>query len=247
MEELTPIEEIRKLSNAQEEVMVESDIEEQVCKEQDVVISETTNQYQVQVQNNKLVDEIFKNETAIDIAKEKFNDLKNQKRLAKGMGRVVSKKANADLETADLKVDEQRVANKVEKARQRNELLECKQKRKFLKRENKHKLDMQRFEQRKEKYGDLLLRYCRKKTKNADGKWEYLKKNDEYIINMPSTFTLFWLIVFDSIVMFLNQTAEVFGSLNKIVFKVFWIILICLVLFIQPIREWILSLIGIKL
>lgn len=63
---------------------------------------------------------------------------------------------------------------------------------------------------------------------------------------MPNAFTLFWLIVFDSIVMFLNQTADIFGGLNKVVFKIFWILIIALIIFVPPVRQWLFGLIGIN-
>lgn len=237
----------RQTNNTQDDVS-EEDIVEQSCQENPVVVKEAIDKYQLETQNNKLVNTIMQNDTAISIAKQKFEELKNQKQLATKMGKVVNKKADADIETADLKVEQQRVANKVEKARQKNELLKCKNERKFLKRESKHNLSMQKFEQRKEKYGDLLLRHCRKKIKNAEGKWEYqFDKNGNAIINMPNGFILFWLIVFDSIVMFLNQTADIFAGLNKVVFKTFWIILICIILLVPAFRQWLFGLIGLNI
>lgn len=241
--DLIPMDKLREI--AQEEV------NQQSCLPNDYAVEETTDKvdaYKLQVQDNKLVNAVMENNTALELAKTKFEDIKNQKNLANKMGKVVNKKANADIESADLKVEQQRLANKVEKARQQNELLKCKQERKYLIKESKHKMTMQKFAHRKEKYGDLLLRHCRKRTKNAQGKWEFqTDKDGNAIINMPNTFTLFWLIVFDSVVMFLNQTADILSGLNKVVFKVFWALLICIVLFIPPIREFILGLIGINL
>lgn len=242
-EKLIPIEQLREIAK--------EELKEQSCQATEYAVVETTNKvdnYELQVQENKLVNAVMENDTALEIAKAKFEDIKNQKNLANKMGKVVNKKANTDIESADLKVEQQRLANKVEKARQQNELLKCQEERKYLLKESKHRLQMQKFAQRKEKYADLLLRHCRKKVKNADGKWEYqTDKDGNAIINMPNAFTLFWLIVFDSIVMFLNQTADIFSGLNKVVFKVFWVVLICLVLFVQPIREWLFGLIGINL
>ena len=240
-------ERIKALKEQKSGEMVETDIKEQSCHKQEITVAETTNNYEVQVQDNKLVNAVMENETALEIAKAKFEDIKNQKNLANKMGKVVNKKANTDIETADLKVEQQRLANKVEKARQKNELLKAKEERKYLIKEGKHKLAMQKFQHRKEKYGDLLLRHCRKKSKNAEGKWEFQKdKNGDFIVNMPNTFTLFWLIVFDSIVMFLNQTADIFAGLNKIVFKIFWVIIIALIIFVPPIRQWLFGLVGIN-
>ena len=241
------IERIKALKEQKSGEIVECDINEQSCPKQEVTIAETTNNYEVQVQDNKLVNAVMENDTALEIAKAKFEDIKNQKNLANKMGKVVNKKANTDIETADLKVEQQRLANKVEKARQKNELLKAREERKYLIKESKHKMAMQKFAHRKEKYADLLLRHCRKKVKGANGKWEYqFDKNGNAIINMPNAFTLFWLIVFDSIVMFLNQTADIFAGLNKVVFKIFWILLICLILFVPPVRQWLFGLIGIK-
>lgn len=239
-EELTPIEELREIA--------QKDIKEQSCATLPSIVTQGESQYEIQTQDNRLVNEIMSNDTALEIAKTKFEDIKNQKHLATKMGRVVNKKADTDIETANLKVEQQRLANKVEKARQKNELLKCKEERKYLLKESKHKLNMQKFAHRKEKYADLLLRHCRKKSKNAEGKWEFqTDKEGNAIINMPNAFTLFWLIVFDSIVMFLNQTADIFGGLNKIVFKVFWWALILVILLVPPVRQAIFGLIGINI
>ena len=239
-EELIPIDKIKQL--------IEKEISEQSCEETPTVVTDKESQYELQVKDNSIVNEIMTNETALSIAKEKFEDAKTQKQLAKSMGKVVNKKANADIESADLKVEQQRLANKVEKARQKNELLKCEEERKYLLKESKHKLNMQKLAHRKDKYGDLLLRHCRKKIKNAEGKWEFqTDKDGNAIINMPNAFTLFWLIVFDSIVMFLNQTADIFGGLNKIVFKVFWWALILVILLVPPVRQALFGLIGINI
>lgn len=250
MEEFNEVEELERIKAIKEQKtgeIVETDIIEQSCPEQDISVSETTNKYEIQTQDNKLVNAVMQNDTALEIAKAKFEDIKNQKNLANKMGKVVNKKANTDIETADLKVEQQRLANKVEKARQKNELLKAQEERKYLIKESKHKMNMQKFRHRKEQYADLLLRHCRKKVKNANGKWEYqFDKNGDAIINMPNAFTLFWLIVFDSIVMFLNQTADIFGGLNKVVFKIFWILIIALIIFVPPVRQWLFGLIGIN-
>lgn len=241
------LERIKELKRQRANEVQENEIVEQTCVQQSLSITPTPSDYEIQKQDNKLVSEIMSNDTALEIAKSKFSDIKNQKQLAHKMGKVVSKKADTDIESADLAVEQQRLANKVEKARQKNEILKCKEERKYLMRESKHRLAMQKFEHRKEKYGDLLLRHCRKKVKNLDGKWEYQQdEQGNSIINMPNSFTLFWLIVFDSLVMFLNQTADVFGGLNKVVFKIFWIIAIILIIFVEPVRLWLFGIVGIN-
>lgn len=239
-EELIPIEQLREIA--------QSEIVEQSCDFLPNTISQPESQYELQTQDNKLVNAVMQNDTALELAKAKFEDIKNQKNLASKMGKVVNKKANTDIESADLKVEQQRLANKVEKARQRNELLKCEEERKYLLKESKHKLNMQKLTHRKDKYGDLLLRHCRKKQKNAEGKWEFqTDKDGNAIINMPNAFTLFWLIVFDSIVMFLNQSADIFGGLNKIVFKIFWWVLILIILLVPPVRQALFGLVGINI
>lgn len=245
MQEFNEQEELQRvkalIAERQQEIS-NTEIEEHSINETDANSS-----YKPVVSENRLVQEIMKNDTAIEIAKQKFENIKNQSKIASKMEKVVNKKTKTDLETAELKVDEQRVSNRVERARQRNELLKCKEDRKQLIKESRHERNMQKFRHRKEKYGDLLLRHCRKKTKGVDGKWEYqFDKNGDFIVNMPNTFTLFWLIVFDSLVMFLNQTAEIFSGLNKVVFKIFWIALICLILFVPPFREFLFGMIGIN-
>lgn len=242
--DLTEIEEEIK----QKKQFAETEIKEEVLPEQNIVVAETTNKAEIQAVDNEFVQAMTNNEVAIQMARDGYNDIKNQKNIAKGIKKVAIDNTKTDIETAKIKVEDKKKNNKVKRQEIKNELYKLKQDKIYLEKESKHKLAMQRFNQRKEKYGDLLLRHCRKKVKNAEGKWEYqVDDNGDAIINMPNGFVLFWLIVFDSIVMFLNQTAEIFGSLNKIVFKVFWIILILIVLFIPPVRQWLFGLIGLNL
>ena len=232
----------------QKKQFAETEIKEEVLPEQNIVVAETTNKAEIQAVDNEFVQAMTNNEVAIQMARDGYNDIKNQKNIAKGIKKVAIDNTKTDIETAKIKVEDKKKNNKVKRQEIKNELYKLKQDKIYLEKESKHKLAMQRFNQRKEKYGDLLLRHCRKKVKNAEGKWEYqVDDNGDAIINMPNGFVLFWLIVFDSIVMFLNQTAEIFGSLNKIVFKVFWIILVIIVLFIPPVRQWLFGLIGLNL
>ncbi len=224
-----------------------SEIIENTVETPQVVIQPTTTA-PVEIKDNKLVDSIMQNQTAIDIAKSSFSNLKNQKDIAKRMHKIVKDKTNKDLDTADLAVKDQDVSNKVKRQEQKNKLYKLQEEKKFLQRESRHKLNMQKNNQRKEKYADLLLRHCRKKVKDENGKYKFqLDKEGNPLINMPNGFVLFWLIFFDSIVQFLNQTGQIISETNKIVFKVFWIILICIVLFVPPIRNWLFGLIGLNL
>lgn len=242
--DLTEIEEEIK----QKKQFAETEIKEEVLPEQNIVVAETTNKAEIQAVDNEFVQAMTNNEVAIQMARDGYNDIKNQKNIAKGIKKVAIDNTKTDIETAKIKVEDKKKNNKVKRQEIKNELYKLKQDKIYLEKESKHKLAMQKFNQRKEKYGDLLLRHCRKKVKNAEGKWEYqVDEKGDAIINMPNGFVLFWLIVFDSIVMFLNQTADIFGSLNKIVFKVFWIILILIVLFIPPVRQWLFGLIGLNL
>lgn len=232
----------------QKKQFVETEIKEEVLPEQNIVVVETTNKAEIQTTDNEFVQAMTNNAVAIQMAKDGYNDIKNQKNIAKGIKKVAIDNTKTDLETAKIKVEDKKKNNKVKRQEIKNELYKLKQDKIYLEKESKHKLAMQKFNQRKEKYGDLLLRHCRKKIKNAEGKWEYqVDEKGDAIINMPNGFVLFWLIVFDSIVMFLNQTADIFGSLNKIVFRVFWIILIIIVLFVPPVRQWLFGLIGLNL
>ena len=200
------------------------------------------------IQDNALVNALVDNETAVDIVKEQYKSLPNQKQIAKKIGKVVNEKTNADIETADLLVKDQVVSNKVKKAEQKNKLLQLKNERIYIEKEQKHKLAMQRQKHLRDKYEDLLLRTCRKKQKGEDGKWHYLDdENGKPIINIPSAFKFFWIRLFDGIVSTLNLTAEIFSALNKNVLKGGFIILIILMLFVPPFREFVLGLIGIKL
>ena len=223
-------------------------IPEQSCQEKQIAIKESTNKSEVAKIDNNFVNAMTNNNVAVQMAKDSYNEIKNQKNIAKNIEKVVTKNTMADIEQADLTVEEKRKQNKEKKQAISNRLYELKQERKRLVRESKHKLAMQKVNHWKEKYGDLLLRHCRKKVKNAEGKWEYQKdKNGDAIINMPNSFTLFFLIIFDSIVMFLNEITDVFGGLNKVVVKALWIILLVTLILVPPIRIWLFSLVGINL
>ena len=199
-------------------------------------------------EENHLVTALVNNETAIEIAKQQYEGLKNQKNIANKMGKVVNRKTNADIDSANIKVEEQEKDNKIKKQKIKNELLKLHNDKVFMQREQKHRLKMQKFEQRKEKYGELLTRHCQRKRKNKEGKWEYVvDESGKPVLNMPNGFVLFWLIVLDSIVQFLNLGAEVVGKTNKVVFKSLGIIFIILMLFVAPFRTWLLGLIGIQI
>lgn len=233
-----------------DEKVYATEIKEQSCIEKEVAIQATTNAVSTEVQtsDNEFIEAMTNNNVAIQMAQDSYNNIKNQKNIAKGIEKVAVENTKTDIESADIKVQEKKKNNKVKKQEIANDLFKLKQEKKYLQRESKHKLTMQRFNQRKEKYGDLLLRHCRKKSKNAEGKWEYqTDKNGDAIINMPNSFTLFFLIIFDSLVMFLNQTTDVFAGLNKVVFKAFWFIVIAIILFVPAAREWLFGLIGLKL
>lgn len=232
----------------QKKQLSETEIDSEILTEQQIVVAETTNKAEIQPIDSEFVQAMTNNEVAIQMAKDGYNDIKNQKNIAKGIKKVAIDNTKTDIETAKIKVEDKKKNNKVKRQEIKNELYKLKQDKIYLEKESKHKLAMQKFNQRKEKYGDLLLRHCRKKIKNAEGKWEYqVDKNGDAIINMPNGFVLFWLIVFDSIVMFLNQTADIFGGLNKVVFKIFWVILIAVILFVPPVRQWLFGLIGLNL
>ena len=198
--------------------------------------------------DNQLVAALINNETAIEMAREQYQDLKNQKNIAGKMSKVVTRKTNADITTANLKVEEQEKDNKVRKQEIKNALLKLHNDKVYLQNEQKHRIKMQKFQQRKEKYGELLTRHCQRKRKNKEGKWEYVTdETGKPLINMPSGFVLFWLILLDSIVQFLNLGAEVVGKTNKVVFKSLGIIFFILILVVPPFRSWLFGLVGINI
>lgn len=220
---------------------------------QEVVVSEQNHAIQSQdfdeqLKGNGLVQQLSNNEVAMQMAKESYAALKNQKKISKQIEDVVKKNTQVDIETADIKVQEKDKNNKVKKAEIRNALLKLKNDKIYLEKEQKHRLEMQRAKQIREKYEDLLLRTCRKKQKDENGKWQFLDdENGKPIINIPGKFKLFWLKLFDGIVSTLNQTADIFGALNKNVLKGGFFLLLILILFVPPFREWLFNLIGIKL
>lgn len=231
------------------EISEDAEIEQEVSVQetkQEITVSNTSN-FSTQVANNGLINALSNNDVAIQMAQDSYNALKNQKKIGKSIEKVVKKNTEVDIESADIRVQEKDKNNKVKKAEIKNELLRLKNEKTYLKREQRQKLAMQRAEHIREKYEDLLLRTCRKKTKGEDGKWKYHKdENGKDIINIPGKFKLFWLRLFDGIVSTLNQTAEIFGALNKNVLKGGFIILVLLLIFVPPFRSWLLGLIGIN-
>jgi hypothetical protein len=194
------------------------------------------------IERKDIVSEIADNKVAIEIAKQKYNELGQQKKFANKISDVVARKSNADIDSASIKVESQEKDNKVARAKIRNELIKLRADKKYIRREQKHRLEMQRKEHIEDKYKDLLMRTCRKRQKDENGKWQYM---DEY--NVPSSIKLGILLFFDTIISTLNAVALVFGALNKTVLKGLFIILLVLFLFVQPFREMMLGLIGITI
>ena len=82
----------------------------------DIIVAPSNTQEITTIQDdNALVNALVNNETAVDIAKQKYQDQKNQKNIANKMGKVVNRKTNADIETANIKVEEQEKNNRVKK------------------------------------------------------------------------------------------------------------------------------------
>lgn len=205
------------------------------------------NSFDQQAGENGLVQALSDNAVAIQMAKESYSNLKNQKKIGKQIGNVVKRNTQADIDTANLTIQEKKKNNKVRQAEIKNALLKLRNDRIYLEKEHKHRLEMQRAVQLKEKYEDLLLRTCRKKQKGDDGKYHFVNDKDgNPIVNIPSKFRFFWIRLFDGLVSTLNQTAEIFGALNKNVLKGGLVILVLLLLLVPPFRNWILGLIGIK-
>jgi len=187
------------------------------------ISSQTENKSTNVVIQNGLMAEISQNQTAVDLAKEQYNDLRNQKSISKKISNVVNKKTNADIEQVDVAVEEQKKDNKVKRQEIKNELLKLYNDKIYLKREQKHRLLMQRYSQRKEKYADLLAR--------------------NHIDYMPNTLQLTLIIFFDAIVNLLNSIGKIIGQINKDIIKGILIILILLFIFVAPFRDFIFSII----
>lgn len=229
--------------------LAEQEQKEQVQEQTSEKALVTSNpNYEVQVANNKFVNAMTDNDVAVQMAREEYNSIKNQKSIAKDIKKVAIDNTRTDIDSANIQVEEKKKNNKVKRQEINNELYRLKKEREFLEKEQKHRLEMQRAEQIREKYEDLLLRTCRKKQKGEDGKMHYINdENGKPIVNIPGRFKLFWLKLFDGLISTLNQTADIFGALNKNVLKGGFIILLILLVFVPPFRNWLISLIGIKL
>lgn len=203
--------------------------------------------FEEQVRDNQFVNTMTDNAVAVQMAKEQYGNIKNQKSIAKGIKDVAIDNTKTEIDSAKIKVEEKKKNNKVKRQEINNELFRLKKEREYLEKDQKHRLEMQRAQHLKEKYEDLLLRTCRKKQKGEDGKYHFVNDKDgNPIVNIPSKFRFFWIRLFDGIVSTLNQTAEIFGALNKNVLKGGLIIIILLLLLVPPFRNWIFGLIGVK-
>jgi len=217
----------------------------QFSQKKDIIASST---FETQTYNNKFINQMTDNFVALEIAKDEYAKLKNQKKIADKIGKVAKENTEAEIESASLKVKEKDKNNKVKKQEIKNELLKLKNERILLEKEQKHALEMQRAKHIREKFEDLLLRTCRKKQKDESGKWQFINdENGKPVVNIPSKFSFFWLRFFDGIISTLNQTAEIFGLLNKNVLKFGFILLILILIFVPTLRNWIFGLIGINL
>jgi hypothetical protein len=212
------------------------------------LIAEEIKTRELAINENKFVDAMTSNNVAIEIAKKEYETLKNQEGIAKKIGKVIKENTEVEIETAKIKVEEKDKDNRVKRQEIKNDLLRLRNEKIYLKKEHKHKLQMQRARQIREKYEDLLLRTCRKKQKDENGKWMFVDdENGRPIVNIPNKIRLFFLRTFDGLISTLNQTADIFGLLNKNVLKGGFIILILLLIFVPPLRVWLLGLIGIKM
>jgi len=222
-----------------------------VEQEQSLPIAQTESEksgFELQTTDNEFVKAMTDNSVAVGMAKSEYEKLKNQKKIADKIGQVANENTKTEIESARLKVKEKDKNNKIKKQEINNELLRLKNERTLLIKEQKHAIEMQRARHIKETYYDLLLRTCRKKQKDDNGKLQYISDKDgNPIINIPSRLRLCLLRFFDGLISTLNQTAEIFSALNKNVVKAGFIILILLLIFIPPFRVWLLSLIGISL
>lgn len=218
-----------------------------VIIEDNYAVSTNSNAFSEQVKENHFINAMTDNETAVQMAKDEYGKIKNQKSIAKGIKNVAIDNTKTDIDSAKVKVEEKKKNNKVKRQEINNELYRLKKEREYLEKDQKHRLEMQRAQQIREKYEDLLLRTCRKKQKGEDGKYHFVNDKDgNPIVNIPGKFRFFWIRLFDGIVSTLNQTAEIFGALNKNVLKGGLVILILLLLLVPPFRNWLLGLIGIK-
>lgn len=218
-----------------------------VVEQQNQAITTNSQAFTEQVKDNQFVNAMTDNAVAVQMAKDEYGTIKNQKSIAKGIKNVAIDNTKTDIDSAKIKVEEKKKNNKVKRQEINNELFRLKKERKYLEKEQKHRLEMQRAQQLKEKYEDLLLRTCRKKQKGDDGKYHFVNDdNGKPVVNIPGKFRFFWIRLFDGVVSTLNQTAEIFSALNKNVLKGGLIILILIFILVPPFRNWILGLIGIK-
>lgn len=171
-----------------------------------------------------MMEAIIDNSFAIDLAKKSLQDTKKQEKKADTMIQLADKNFKVDAEIVNTQIAEKDKNNKIKKQEIKNDLLKLKQEAKFLKREHSQKLQIQKLDHRKEKYGGLLERR----------KIDYL----------PNAFVLFLILCLDGFVSCLDAMSKVFGGINKTLLKAIWIIILFTFIFIAPAREWLLSLIS---
>jgi len=169
-------------------------------------------------QENSLVESIKNNETAIELAKKKFNEIGNQEKIGNRMNEIVKKKVNADMNEVETTVIEQQTNDNIKRAELRNRLYKAKTEHKTLVRERRHELKMQKYRHRKDKFGELLKRH-----------------NIDYL---PGIVKIYIILALESIVETLNQTADIISKVNKNLVRSVFIILVLILIFVEPVREW---------
>lgn len=237
----------QELAEQEERIKKETETQAPVIVEQTQAVAVNSQAFADQVRDNQFVNAMTDNAVAVQMAKDEYGNIKNQKSIAKGIKDVAIDNTKTDIDSAKIKVEEKKKNNKVKRQEISNELYRLKKEREYLEKEQKHRLEMQRAQHLKEKHEDLLLRTCRKKQKGEDGKYHFVNdENGNPVVNIPGKFRFFWIRLFDGIVSTLNQTAEIFGALNKNVLKGGLIIIILLLLLVPPFRNWVFGLIGVK-
>lgn len=137
---------------------------------------------------------------------------------------LVEKQIQVEFEKTMLELKEKDKLNQIFEQKIKNELLESKNKAVLLKKQGRHDKRMQKLQHRKEFNAGFIER----NGLNGD----------------ENFFSWYWFKIIDFLKQTMIKTIEVSGLANKLVRRVLFYILIAIFVFVEPVRTFIIGLIG---
>lgn len=137
---------------------------------------------------------------------------------------LVEKEIKVEFEKTMNELREKDKLNKVVKQQIKNELIESKSKAVLLKRQARQDKKMQKLKHRQE----FNAGFIKRNNLNGDENW----------------FSWYWFKSIDFLKQTLSKTVEITGLANKLVWRVLLYILLAVFVFIEPVRTFLIGLIG---